>query len=494
MAEDLAAYKDLYLQTSKEYLQELNSSLLKLEKDPLDKTAIEDIFRSAHSLKSQSAAMGYTSTAFLCHTIEDVFYEIKEDKLVINSDIADVLFSAFDNLSSSIESIEKNNQELDSAQLVEKLKTLTGVKTEGIGKSIRNQAPQVSGPSKAPVKTIAVKVSVLDDLMNLVEELMLKHYDSDTQKILENLQYKVMQARAISVSVVFEHFPRTIRDLAHSQNKSIELKISGEDLELDRTIVDRLDEPLIHILRNSVGHGIEKEGIITLEASREKDYAIISVSDNGVGIDWEKLATKAGMDYASLSLAKKNALLFSGISTSDQITEISGRGVGMKVVKKMVEDFGGKLEVISEKGQGTKIILKLPLTLAIVKAIMIKSGISDYAIPSLLIDRIVSLNENDIKTTADQDVFVLDATEIPLLDLEGILTKKNRTKTPRSTVVVVTQDNERVGLYVDKVSQTEDIVVKELPKSLRNLKYYSGTTITSNGGPALVLNPQGLLK
>lgn len=500
MDSNFAEYKDLYVQTSKEYLQELNTGLLKLEKDPKEIAAIEDIFRSAHSLKSQSAAMGYDSTAFLCHTIEDVFYEIKEGRLEIKPELADKLFEAFDGLTESISLIEKENKEIDLNPLALKLKKETGVTTEGVGKSNREEKKkpdsEVISHTQTVEKTLAVKVKILDDLMDLVEELMIRHInDPLAQKIIESLQYKVMQARAVNVGLVFEHFPRTIRDLARSENKEVELKVFGQDLELDRTVVDRLDEPLIHILRNAVSHGIEKKGIITIGAKNERDYALISVEDNGKGIDWKKLAEKSGLEYSKLSEGEIKNLIFSGISTADKVTEISGRGVGMKVVKKMVEDFGGRIEIKSILNKGTKISLKLPLTLAIVKVIMIKVDNQRYAIPSLQVDRVVNLKKAETKVTADQRVFVLENIEIPLLDLKTRLNnKKEEAIKYKQKVVVVWVNNEKVGLMVDDVSQTEDVVIKELPKSLKSLKLFSGTTIISTGQPALVISPEGLIQ
>jgi len=525
---DLSQYLDLYLQTSREYLEYLNASLLKLEKNPQDKQSIEDIFRNAHSLKGQSAAMGFTSLGYLCHAIEDTFSEIKNEKLTLTSAIADTLFHCFDALTNSIDSIEKEHKEIDLSNETEDLKKLTGVTTEKAAAKITKQsATPISTPqpaiSTAPqsgsapeiaknhdITTINVKVLVLDEMMSLLEELLverlkfknivtdkqdprLKNYFDTTQKLINALQYQITQARAIPLNLILDHFPRAVRDLGRAENKQVELVIEGGDLELDRTIVDRLDEPLIHIVRNAVSHGIQQKGTITISAKREKDYALISVSDNGNGIDWEEVAKKANVSPSSKNLKE---LLFSGISTSTEVTQISGRGVGLMAVKKMVEDFGGKIDVDGEKGKGTTFTIKLPLTLAIAKALLIKVGDKDYALPSIAVNRIVRVPNTAVRKVADQEFFISEKKEIPMIRMENILpddvSENPHQKDPSEThfiAVILESKTDVLGLVIDKVVETTDIVMKPVPKVLKNIKVFSGVTILSNGKAALILNP-----
>lgn len=564
-------YKDLYIQTSKEYVQSLNSALLKLEKNPADKEAIEEIFRSAHSLKSQSAAMEYESTGFLCHTVEDVFYEIKNGRLTLTSELSDHLFAAFDALSGSISRIEKDNQEADLAEQAETLKTLSGVKTEGVGKSQHTDGSEATTPASSPpeatapvptvpvtapsapqlaaaatstsaaapplaettmpvtpaatITTIAVKVEVLDEMMNLLENLLierlkLKHVASTLQKdyagikdylytsekVLASLQYQIMKARAVPVSIVFDHFPRAVRDLARAENKQIELVMTGNDLELDRTIVDRLDEPLIHLIRNAVSHGITDKGTITLTAERQKDYAQISVADDGEGINWQQVAKKAGLPETETNPKALKDALFSGISTSETVTQISGRGVGLMAIKKMVDNFGGAIDVISKPGAGTTFIIKLPLTLAIAKALIFTVGSRTFAIPTLAVEHIASVPANAIKKIADQETFVLDETDIPLIRLSNALAAAEqadvqslqpatpvRSKTPDSMAIIINENGSKVGLVVDTVLDTSDIVIKPVPDVLKNIRGFAGVTILSDGKTALVINPQEIV-
>ncbi len=550
---DFLEYKDLYIQTGREYIQSLNASLLKLEKNPTDKEAIEEVFRSAHSLKGQSAAMEYDSTGFLCHTVEDVFYEIKNDRMQLTAELSDHLFAAFDALTDSLNHIEKEGHETDLSQQAETLKQLSGVQTEGLGKSMRADTPPAAGettppsaepplatpaPNQAPkeapagepavasptpaaptMNTIAVKVEVLDEMMNLLENLLierlrlrhliateedghtdLKNYFNASEKILAALQYQIMKARAVPVSLVFDHFPRAVRDLARAENKQVELQIVGGDLQLDRTIVDRLDEPLIHLLRNSVSHGIAHTGVITLSAERQKNRAQISVSDNGQGIDWAQVAVKAGLDAGETDAKLLKDALFSGISTSETVTQISGRGVGLMAIKKMVDNFGGTIDVISEAGKGTSFVIKLPLTLAIAKALIFTVGQRSFAVPTLSVERIVHVPAGSIKKIAGQETFVLDETEVPLARLDARLAAlhgKQPPATPAETkdllAILIGEGDERLGLIVDSVHDTVDIAIKPVPDVLKNVTGFAGVTILSDGRTALIINPQELL-
>jgi two-component system, chemotaxis family, sensor kinase CheA len=540
---DFSEYKDLYIQSSRENIQHLNASLLTLEKNPTDVTAIEEVFRYAHTLKGEAAAMEYQNTGYLCHTVEDVFYEIKNGRMQLTPELADHLFTAFDALTDSINHIEKEDHETDLSAQIEALKQLTGVTTEGIGKSTHAEAPpakaapappaQPTPPAEAPaaesekqpaaaatanLSTIPVKVEVLDEMMSLLENLLierlklknisdsleeehqdLKDYFNSSEKLLASLQYQITKARAVPVSLVFDHFPRAVRDLARTENKEIELVVTGGDLELDRTIVDRLDEPLIHLLRNAVSHGIQGKGTITLSAERQKDYAQIGVADNGQGINWEQVAKKAGLAPGETNPKTLKDALFSGISTSENVTQISGRGVGLMAIKRMVDNFGGAIDIISEPGKGTHFIIKLPLTLAIAKALFVTVNQRHFAIPTLSIERIVAIAPHSVKKMAEQEIFVLEDNDIPLLRLDsklaplGIAPTPTAATQPKEVIAVIVGDgNGRVGLIVDSVVDTTDIVIKPVPEVLRGITGFSGVTILSNGTTALIINPQEL--
>jgi two-component system chemotaxis sensor kinase CheA len=552
----LSQYKELFVETGKEYLKSLSDSLLKLEKDPKNKDAVAEIFRASHSLKGQSAAMGFEKTGYLCHAVEDVFFEIKEGRLETTPELADLLFTAFDDLGKSIEQIDQDGTEMDLSQQAEALKKLTGVQTTGAGKTIRDDSKKPATPEpktpEAPketakpdedkatvapeptdtktdtptspaasqkIKTIPVKVGQLDSMLNLLEELIvhqlvlkrlvreidnieLTNYENLTDKITAALQFQIMSVRAVPVKMIFDHFPRAVRDLARIEEKEIELVVEGEELELDRTIVERLDEPLTHLIRNAASHGIGKKGTIRLSARREKGYAVVEVADDGLGVDWEAVAKKANTDSRDPAVLKK--LLFSGISTAKEVTQVSGRGVGLEVVKKTVEEFGGSIDVTSEAGKGTSFILKLPLTLAVMKALLVRVGEERYAITVGLISRSLRLPLESVKKVANQEVFVIEETEIPLIRLVDKFypAKENPAVAPEAipsapakplVVVVVMFRDEQLGLVVDEIIETSEMIIKPVPPVMKGNLAFSGVTILSDGRSALILNPEGLL-
>ncbi len=552
MDSGLAQYKDLFVQTGKEYLGALGDALLKLEKAPDDKAVIGEIFRNAHSLKGQSAAMGFEKTGYLCHAVEDVFFEIKEGRMKATPELADLLFTAFDQLGDSIAHIEADGAEIDLSSQAEALKQLTGITTKGSGKSDRAAGkppaskpavkpaatpaatpaakpapskpatpeppavatpgkPDAAAPAAPKIKTIPVKAEQLDQMMNLLEELiihrlalrrLLREFDDpeliehqdQIDKATSALQYQIMSIRAVPVKMVFDHFPRAVRDLAREEGKQIELIIQGDDLELDRTIVERLDEPLTHIIRNAASHGIDKIGTLWLVARREKDYAVVEVSDNGLGVDWAAVAKKTGVSPTDRSALKK--ALFSGISTAKAVTQVSGRGVGLEVVKKTIEEFGGTIDVASETGHGTKFTIRLPLTLAIAKALLVRVQNERYAIPAASIDRSLKLAAAQVKRTAGQEAFQLEQTEIPLLRLSQAFQLDPQTVDSAPTdllVVVITTGEDRVGLVVDEILEVSEMIIKPVPALLKGNKAFAGATILSDGQSALILNPGGLL-
>ena len=368
------------------------------------------------------------------------------------------------------------------------------------------------------VSTIAVKVEILDEMMNQLENLLiermklkkinallgdehtdLKDYFNASERILASLQHQIMKARAVPVSLVFDHFPRAVRDLGRAENKQVELVITGGELELDRTIVDRLDEPLVHLLRNAVSHGIKDRGTITLLAERQKDYAQISVQDDGQGIDWPGVAQKAGLPAGETNSKALKDALFSGISTSATVTQISGRGVGLLAIKKMVDNFGGTIDVISEAGKGTTFVIKLPLTLAIAKALIFTVSQKSFAVPLLAVERIVNIRSTAIKKIGGQEVFVLDETDVPLVRLDAKFSPLQGKQAPPITTsaqdvlaIVVGEHDQRVRLIVDSVLDSSNIVIKPVPSVLKDVSGFAGVTILSDGKTALIINPQEL--
>jgi len=541
---DMSQYKELFVETAKGYLNTLNEELLRLEKST-DHTvvveAIDAIFRAAHSLKGQSAAMGYEQTGYLCHVIEDVFYEIKENRRTVDPDLADVLFQAFDSLSGSVARIESEGSESDVGGIADQLKRLTGLQTTGSGHTAHEESTAAPAPfpqtaeqpmtqittqvevsaspiekrasSAAPhhsttIKTIPVKVEQLDDIVGSLEELMVdrltmqglvdsldNHALSQAQDkisdLIELLQFQIMKIRAVPLSVILEHFPRAVRDLGRMLNKEIELHIHGGDLELDRTIVEGLDEPLTHIIRNAADHGIGASGTITISARAGRDSAIVSVSDNGAGIDWDAVAKKAGVDPRDKAAVKK--ALFSGVSTAKEVSLISGRGVGMEAVKQAVQDLGGTIDVSSVPGKGTTFTLKLPFTLSVVRTLIVRVSDQRYAIAATAVDRSLRLSNRQIVKNVGQEVFRHEDQEIPLIRLKDVfgLTSSDQDTPSHTYAVILNVDSERIALAVDAVSETLETVIRPLPGLLRGSPLFSGVAVVGDGSSALLINPRG---
>ncbi len=378
------------------------------------------------------------------------------------------------------------------------------------------------------MRTIRVDIDRLDDLMNLVGELVInktrlvqigsvyKLTELDETlaqigRITTELQAVVMKLRMVPVEHVFNRFPRMVRDLAREEGKEIEFIIEGKETELDRTVIDEIGDPLVHLLRNAIDHGIEppdereklgkpRKGLLKLSAHHEGNYVVIEVQDDGKGIDLEKVKKKAIergiVTPEEVERMTENEILMlitlPGFSTSDKVTEVSGRGVGMDVVKSKVEALNGILEIETEKGKGTKVIIKLPLTLAIIQALLTKVGEEIYAIPLANIDETLSITPQDVKLVRNQEVILLRGSVLPLVRLHDVLDvppAPSRDGDEEEYAVVVARVGEkRAGLVVDTLIGQQEIVIKSLGKLLRGIKGISGATILGDGKVALILD------
>ncbi len=384
-------------------------------------------------------------------------------------------------------------------------------------------------------QTIRVDVNRLDDLMNLVGELVLgkNRLVSVAQKAEEkfegddiaeelsgvasqitlvttDLQMGVMKTRMVQVGKVFNKFPRVVRDISKELNKNVELVIEGAETELDKSVVEEINDPLVHIIRNAIDHGIEPEedrikankpakGKIVLSAYHEGNYIIIETTDDGKGMDSEFLKKKAlekGLitETEARQMSKEEAfgLIFKpGFSTAQQVSNISGRGVGMDVVKTNIEKLNGIIEIKSELGKGSKIILKIPLTLAIIQALLVKVTKEFFAIPLVSVVETVRITKDEINKVENKDVLRLRDSIIPLVYLGDALHIGEDRKTIDSKevyVVVVAVAEKKIGLIVDKLIGREEVVIKSLGNYLTNIKSISGATIMGDGSVTLILD------
>ncbi len=379
-------------------------------------------------------------------------------------------------------------------------------------------------------KTVRVDIDRLDVLLNLVSELIIQKTRLEglegikrtpdyveaieyLERITTNLHDAVMKVRMVPVETVFNRFPRMIRDIAKDLGKEVELKMSGEETELDRTVIDEIGDPLIHLLRNSCDHGIEsieqrkklgkpKAGTIQLKAYQDGNNVVIEVGDDGQGINAEKvknMAIERGLinnDIAA-TLTKKDIIdyLFKpSFSTADHVTDLSGRGVGLDVVKTKIETLGGSIEVETELGKGSRFFIRLPLTLAIIQALLVMVGEEKYAIQLSTIHKIINITSNDIKLVQKQEVVMYRDSVVPIIRLDKVLeVPKDDAEEQKTMILVIVKKGERLtGFMVDEIIGQQEIVQKSLGKFLSGIKIITSATILGDGNVALILDANAL--
>ncbi len=383
----------------------------------------------------------------------------------------------------------------------------------------------------AVAQSIRVDVERLDLLMEVVGELVIgntrlarlgneleNRYDREplvgtlnetvaqVARLMSELQLTVMRVRMIPVERVFSKFPRLIRDLAKSMNKEIKLEIFGQDTELDKTVVEELEDPLVHLLRNAADHGVEapdvreaagkpRLGTIRLGAHREGNHIVISIADDGGGINPETILAKArkmGIATADGTYSDMDVLQFifhPGFSTAEKVTDVSGRGVGMDVVNQNIRKIKGTIQVVSKVGEGSKFIIKLPLTLAITKALLIKAGGDFFAIPLDAVKESIRVANSDIKTVNQREVIQLRDRVVPLFRLTNAFGLASQPRASRySPVVIVGGENKQIGLVVDSLEGEQDVVIKSMGDYLGEIRGVAGATILGDGRVALILD------
>ena len=685
---DVSQYLEIFIDESNEHLQTLSDQLIILEKEPDNSDTINEIFRAAHSLKGMAGTMGYKRMQNLTHDMENVFSEVRNGNMEVNSNLVDVLFQCLDALETYVDNIretqdegtddnepiikalnafiasegkgnaapaakkeeapaatasaapaddkdmpladfEKNavNEALKKNLHVYKIKVsvdencilkaarafLVFKNLEGHGDIIKSEPsvqdiedekfdfdfsiivvteekydniialiknvseikdaagqeitqpfpeeqteeakeekketsavsqtakpaaakpaakkPTSTGKTSGSVShTVRVDIEKLDVLMNLVSELIIaknglvsaSHVEGDEaaalnqsfteqieylERVTTNLHESVMKVRMMPIESVFSRFPRMIRDLNKKLGKKMELYMSGEDTELDRTVIDEIGDPIMHLLRNSADHGLEsaeirKErgksevGSIFLDAFQEGNNVVIEVRDDGNGIDTEKVKAKAvekgtiTQEQADVMTDKEaiDLLFRPSFSTAEKVTDVSGRGVGLDVVKSKIEALGGDVEVKTKYGEGSTFSIRLPLTLAIIQALMVKLGDEKYAISLGSIETIEDIPVSDIKYVHAKEVIHLRGNVIPLIRLRDLLDVPGEPEESENiTVVVVRKGDKQAGLVVDSLIGQMEIVIKSLGKYIRINKMISGATILGDGSVSLII-------
>jgi two-component system, chemotaxis family, sensor kinase CheA len=401
--------------------------------------------------------------------------------------------------------------------------------TEAREETDESSAKAASSKTKTQ-RTVRVDIDRLDVLMNLVGELIItktrlegsegaarsQEYNETIEyleRIITNLNDAVMKVRMVPVETVFNRFPRMIRDISKDLGKEITLTLSGEETELDRTVIDEIGDPLIHLLRNSVDHGVEsverrrelgkpEAGRINLKAYQAGNNVIIEVEDDGEGINLERVKKKAvekgllSKEHAA-ALTQKDIIDFlfkPSFSTAEQITSLSGRGVGLDVVKTKIEALGGRVEVETEKGKGSKFLIRLPLTLAIYQALLVRVGSEKYAIPLSSIHQINNISPEEIKMVQKQEVMLFRNSVIPIVRLSRVLEVPVQESMPKQLTIVIVRKGEKLsGFVVDSVIGQQEIVIKSLGKLMTGIKTIAGATILGDGNVALIVDVNSMV-
>ncbi len=668
---DYNDFLELFIEESKEHLQSINEELLKLESEPENPAIVNEIFRSAHTLKGMAGSMGFEDLASLTHEMENVLDLVRNSKLGITSEMMDVIFSCVDLIEKMIDSIEQGGDgkedvtdvvrrlsmiqnpadpfqvrqnsamqesaaaavvdfEIDQYQLsvineaektgnklyqitiqLDKQCVMKSVRAymvfqavEELGEIIQsfppveqieeenfdnsfsilllshrttkeiqaqlqpiselsqvivkerivkdstvsNQESTSEGKITKPLtqkqrkedtsnkkhrsKSIRVDIEKLDHLMNLFSELIIDRgrleqisRKSDLTELTEtvehmtristDLQGLILNMRMVQVEQVFNRFPRMVRDLAKELNKKVQLIIEGKETELDRTVIDEIGDPLVHLLRNALDHGQEsteervalgkqEEGKVLLKAYHSGNQVFIEVADDGKGIDREKVLHKAierkvvtQNEAETLTDNQVYSLIFSsGFSTADKISDISGRGVGLDVVKTKIESLGGSISIESEPNKGSMFRIQLPLTLSIIYAMLIKVEDETYAIPFSSIVEITKITKEEISTLYGQKVIQFRGQVVSLVSLKEVFNVPGVETSEQQElfIVIVRKGDKIIGLVVDSVLGQQEVVLKTLGSFLTNLYAISGATILGNGEVALIIDSNQFFK
>ncbi len=571
ISEEMEAVVNEFLVESYENLDQIDRDLVDLEQNPSDKELLSSIFRIIHTIKGTCGFLGFSKLESLTHVGENLLSRLREGELVLNPTIASALLNMVDAVRQILGSIEadKNQGNVDYGSLIEVLSKLTkGESVEEVPDAspaiedkvepAKSDAPTpvtapVTATSDSPEQSserkperrqearsgvsetsIRVDVGLLDKLMNLVGELVLarnqimQHSTQNDDKdsafiassqhlnlITTELQEGVMKTRMQPIGNVWSKFPRVVRDLAVACNKKVRIDMEGKETELDKTIIEAIKDPLTHIIRNSVDHGIEspqdriangkdEEGSLLLRAFHEGGQVIIEIVDDGGGIDPEKVKKKAIEKHVITSeqavrMGEReliNLIFAPGFSTAAAITNVSGRGVGMDVVKTNIEKIGGSVDINSKFGEGTTLKVKIPLTLAIIPALVVTCGGDRFAIPQVNLLELVRLDQQadrEVEMIHGTPVYRLRGNLLPLVNLNKELGLEYENNLDEAKFIVVLQANDRhFGLVVEGIADTEEIVVKPLSKQLKGINAFAGATIMGDGKVALILDVLGL--
>jgi two-component system chemotaxis sensor kinase CheA len=522
---DLERYTELFLSDSRDHIQRCNELLLEWERAPGSPEPVAGLFRAFHSIKGSSAALGLAPITELAHGAESLLDSIRQGGVLPAPEVLDALFRVVDGLADGVEAVARREAPTVDRGLLAALQQLTPRPVERTGElplpeRRLQERPRVSGPvPRPPGRQVRVELERLDALMNEVGELVvarnrlaaiadrdigseLERVSGRISALVSGLQTGVLRARMAPVEEVFDRFPRSVRDLARALGKEIRLELQGIDIELDRALLDGLTDPLTHLIRNAADHGLEtpaervaagkqREGTIRLRSERARDGVIITLADDGRGIDRagvHRRAVERGLLDAEAPMPDAAGLLrllaHPGFTTRREVTQVSGRGVGIDAVLTRIRSLGGRMELKTAVGHGTTFLMHLPVTRAIVRALIVGVADERYAIPFGL------LAEAAVHDAPEGEV-TLRGEPLLTVDLREVLGLANGARR-RRPAVVLDIGGRRTALVVDVLLGQQDVVVEQFAAPVGLPPWAGGVTILPDGAPALILDPAGL--
>jgi len=532
---DMSEFHAIFFEEAQEHLDSMESLLLALDVGNPEDEQLNAIFRAAHSIKGSASTFGFPDMAAVTHDLETLLDRVRKKELALTEEIVDITLVAKDLLRNQL-AFHQGGETVDEADIksicsaIQKLASGENTVVEHKPKVAEiTEANDVVMPKATTGSTasasIRVGVEKVDQLINLVGELVITQSmlaQTAQVEFIENerlyerlqqlerntreLQESVMSIRMLPVSSVFSRFPRLVRDLAGQLGKQIELRTFGEATELDRGVIEKITDPLTHLIRNSVDHGIEMpdqrvengksaKGILTLSAFHQGGSVIIQIKDDGAGLNRDRILNKARERGLSVTENPTDqevwALIFApGFSTADVVSDVSGRGVGMDVVRRNIESLGGRVDIASETGLGTTITIRLPLTLAIMDGMSIGVGDQLYIVPMTAIIESLRPSASDIKFIAGQGRLVFVRGEyLPMIALYEVFGLKPAQKNPEDGILVIV-DTElgRAALFVDELLGQRQVVIKSLESNYRKVPGISAATIMGDGSVSMILD------
>jgi len=523
-----------FLIESHENLNRLDQEIVELEQRPSDKDLLASVFRTIHTIKGTCGFLGFPCLERIAHHAETLLSRVRAGERALSSDLVALILECLDAVRKILAAIEATGKEGpdEYASLIDKLESAAdGTATDrgaAPADAVQTESERGSAVSESAIR---VDVGLLDKLMNLVGELVLARnqvLQFTTQKedgelnatsqrlnlITTELQENVMKTRMQPIGVVWNKLPRLVRDTAHACGKRVRLEMDGSGTELDKTIIEAIKDPLTHLVRNCCDHGIETpeerakagkptHGTVTLKAYHEGGQVNIEIADDGAGVDVAQVKQKAlekGLirpeQAERMSDHEVFQLIFqAGFSTARAVTKVSGRGVGLDVVRSNVERIGGTVDVSSVLGQGTTIKLKIPLTLAIIPGLVVTSGGERFLIPQASLLELIRIDGDSagkIERVHGTPVYRRRGRLLPIAFLNQVLGLRAVSNEDVVNIVVLQAEDHQFGLVVDGIKDTQEIVVKPLGKQLKGLSVYAGATIMGDGRVALILDVLGI--